>query len=62
MIYSITLAIALLQEDHLTLHSVLADIPHDPAAIVVYIISAAAIRWVLKAGLRKQPPGESGDE
>ncbi|MGK7312920.1 MAG: hypothetical protein ACN0LA_11845 [Candidatus Longimicrobiales bacterium M2_2A_002] len=54
--------IALLQEQHLTLHSVLVGIPHDAAAIVVYLISAGAIGWVFKAGLAKPDHDESEDD
>lgn len=55
-------AAILLQEQHLTLHSVLVDIPHDAAAIVVYLISAGAIGWVFKAGLAKPDTDPSGKE
>lgn len=54
-------AAILLQEHHLTLHSVLVDIPHDAAAIFIYIISAAAIGWVIKAG-REKPDSEKPGE
>lgn len=44
----------------LTLTSIVADIPHDPAAIVVYLVSAAAVGWVVIAGRRKGPPTSAG--
>lgn len=49
-------------QGHLTLHSVLVDIPHDAAAIVVYALSAGAIAWVIKAGLRKPDPDGGGED
>lgn len=39
-------------EEGLTLVEVLSNIPHDPAAVVIYILSAGAIAWVLVAGTR----------
>jgi hypothetical protein len=46
----------------LTLHSFLVDIPHDPAAFVIYALSLGAIVWVVKAGLKKPDSDESGEE
>ena len=49
-------------QGHLTLHSILVDIPHDAAAIVVYALSAAAIFWVFKAGLKKPEPDDRTED
>ena len=54
--------IILLQEHHLTLHSVLVGIPHDAPALVVYLLSAAAIGWVLKAGLETSEADPSEED
>ena len=52
-------ALALALQGHgLTFHSILVDIPHDAAAIVVYILSAGSIYWVFKAGLKKPDSDE----
>ena len=60
MTYALNAATLLLvQEHHLTLHSILVDIPHDAAAIVIYVLSAAVIGWVLKAGLKKPDPDDT---
>lgn len=53
-------AAVLVQDRGLTLHDILVDIPHDAAAIVVYLLSAGAIFWVFKAGLKK-PDAEDRD-
>lgn len=46
-------------DPHLTFTSVLQDIPHDPAAVAVYIMSAIAVGWVVIAGRRKGGGGGS---
>ena len=40
-------------EPHLTFSSILSDIPHDPAAIAVYVLTIVAVGWVVVAGRRK---------
>lgn len=60
-ILNLAAAAVLLQGHHLTLHSVLVGIPHDAAAIVVYILSAGSIFWVFKAGLKK-PDGQGPEQ
>lgn len=55
-------AILTVEASRLTLHSFLVDIPHDPAAFVIYALSLAAIIWVVKAGLKKPDADESGEE
>lgn len=55
-------AAILAAESHLTLHSILVDIPHDAPAFVVYALSAGAIAWVVKAGLKKPDPDEGADD
>lgn len=39
--------------NHMTVGRVFADIPHDAAAIVVYVLSAVSVGWVVIAGRRK---------
>lgn len=52
-------AIAILaQQGGLTLHKVLVGIPHDPAAFVVYLCTAALITWVIRAGRKTHGASE----
>ena len=39
----------------LTLAEVLADIPHDPAAIAVYLMLAGSIALIVRGGRSKKP-------
>jgi hypothetical protein len=43
------------EEGTLTIGEVLADIPHDPAAFVVYALIAGSV-WLIWKANRKQPP------
>lgn len=54
-------AILLAQGHHLTLHRVLVNVPHDATAFIVYFISALSVGWVIKEGLKKPDPDQSGD-
>lgn len=40
-------------EPHLTFMGVLRGIPHDAAAVFVYLLSAVSVVWVFIAGRRK---------
>lgn len=42
-------------EGGLTLGRVLADIPHDPAAVAVYIMLAGSIFLIWRSGRAKRP-------
>lgn len=48
------------QDGGLTLHDFLVDIPHDPAAFVVYALTFVAIIWVVRAGLGKSGSDGTG--
>lgn len=39
----------------LTLSEVLSDIPHDPAAIVVYLMLAGSVLLIWRSGRTKKP-------
>lgn len=39
----------------LTLAEVLADIPHDPAAITVYLMLGVSIALIMRGGRAKKP-------
>lgn len=54
-------AAVLLQDQGLTFHDILVGIPHDAPAIIVYLLSAGAIFWVFKEGLKK-PDKEDPDQ
>lgn len=52
-------AIILWQETGLTWTGVLRDIPHDPAAFVIYLLTAVCA-WVIWKGSRGKPD-QTGD-
>lgn len=53
---------AMTLQSHLSLHGILVDIPHDAPAFVVYALSAGAIAWVFKAGLKKPDTDDRKDD
>jgi hypothetical protein len=62
MLNTVMSAAIVAAESHLTLHSILVDIPHNAPAFVVYALSAGAIAWVFKAGLKKPDSDEGTDD
>jgi hypothetical protein len=60
-VLNLAAAAVLLQSHPLSLHSILVGIPHNAAAIVVYILSGGSIYWVFKAGLKK-PDSEEPEQ
>lgn len=49
------------QPSSFSLKMVLANLPHDPASVIVLALSAAAVAWVIWAGHRK-PKDPSPEE
>lgn len=43
-------------EPHLTFMGVLRGIPHDAAAVFVYLLSVVSVGWVFIAGRKKGAP------
>lgn len=44
--------------DGLTFGQILSDIPHDAAAVVIYLLTAVAVGWVVWANLKRpKDPG-----
>lgn len=54
------ITVALVQESRLTLRDILADIPRDLEAILVYLMFAAFIVFIWW-GSRERPPGGGSD-
>jgi hypothetical protein len=44
--------------DGLTLGEIVAGIPHDPAALFIYVLTALAVGWVVWANVKRpKDPG-----
>lgn len=52
--YALLVAVAAQAGDGLTFGEVVSGIPHDPAAIVIYLLTAGAVGWLVWAN-RKRP-------